>query len=293
MISSEALVPVESIRTPRLREYGSLHQLSRSIYAEGLRRPVTVWSDGTLISGGRRHHAYLSMGRDQISAVFVDTIEDAAKRLLGDNQDDAPARPWKPSEICRLWALMRRLDAPAAKQRADAARRLAVQRRRLTAAGKRPAGREKRNGDDYVLSVLCESFRMSETSAGRLWAIYAISEGIREPEKQDMARKSLQAIDAGESSIWANYRRLREGRTAPVAVPRSAQPTESADTRRQIAAWDRVLPQLEGLTAGLVELGPPNTELTWDQVSPVHTRLAAVRRDLEKIIKQMKGIAQS
>jgi hypothetical protein len=50
---------------------------------------------------------------------------------------------------------------------------------------------------------------------------------------------------------------------------------------------------MEGLVAGLVELGPPNAELTWEQVGPVHARLSAIRRDLEKMIKQMKELNQS
>jgi len=293
VITEERQVRVEAVRSPRLRDYGSVQTLSSSIVSEGLHRPVTLWSDGTLISGGRRHHAHLLLGRRTIAAVFVDTIEDAAVRLLDDSRDGTAGRPWKWSEICRLWALMRKLDEPAAVGRLAAARQLAVKNRTLTKQGLRRPGREKARSDDYVLSVLRVPFGMSEANAGRLWAIYAISEGLRNPDRQKDAVESLRMIDAGEASIWACYKRLLHGQSTPLPRLAVAQPAQSTAAAQQLAVWERALPQLEGLTSGLAELGPPNPDLTWEQVSPAHVRLAAVRRNLEKIIKQMKGVASS
>jgi len=86
--------------------------LGASIRDDGLRHPITLWKDGTIISGGRRLRAYLLMDMPRIQAVFVDNIEDAAKRMLADNEDDLLALPWKWSEVCRLWEMLRRLDAP-------------------------------------------------------------------------------------------------------------------------------------------------------------------------------------
>lgn len=292
MDSGEKLVRTDLVRIPRLRDsYGSCMKLGASIRDDGLRRPITLWRDGTVISGGRRLRAQMLMEMPRIQAVFVNTIEDAAKRLIGDNQDDYLALPWKWSEVSRLWELLRRLDAPAAVKRIDEARRRGVELRRQTQTGKRQPGRSRNHIDDYVLSVICEPFGISSTTAHRIEVVYGTAYGTREAsdEKRELAREVMNDIDES-GNVWANYKRLMGDRDAPVARPRPVIPVESAAAARQLTAWDRSLPQLEGLVSGLAELGAPNAELTWEQVGPVHTRLAAVRRDLEKMIKQMKEI---
>lgn len=291
MDSGERLIDIESVKIPNIRDnYGVLANLGESIRTEGLRHPITVWSDGTLISGSRRLRAHFMLGGQHrhIQAVFVSTIEEAAKRLLADTQDDRYAVAMKASEMCRLWEIIRTLDAPAATQRMNEARRRGVELRRQTVAGARRAGRAS-HAEDYVLRVMCEPFGMSEATAGRLWKIYSLA--WRTPtladDRREQARAALQEIDAGRSSIWANYSRLVSNRTAPV-VRLKPVPLEAAPGPRQRMAWERSLPQMEGLVAGLVELGPPSADLTWEQVGPVHARLMSVRRDLEKIIRQMK-----
>jgi hypothetical protein len=294
-MTDEQSINVEAVRVAGVIRHsvGALAPLMGSIRDEGLRHPIVVWSDGALLDGVRRHRAYLILGRPTIPAVFVNTIEDAAKHLTAAIEDDYLAAPMKASEMCRLWELLRHLDAPAAAQRADAARRRGVALRRQTQAGKRRPGRQRGAPDDYVLDFARMPFGMSLTTARRLWAIYAAATGQVEDEKRATAREALADIDAGRSSIYANYARLMGGRVAPVSQPRAVQPAEAAPAARQQAAWGKSLPQMEGLVAGLVELGPPNAELTWEQVGPVHARLAAIRRDLEKMIKQMKELNQS
>jgi hypothetical protein len=292
-MSAETMVNIEAVRVPDLREnYGDLTPLSGSIRFDGLRHPITLWTDGTLISGARRLRAhFLLSGRYRnIPAVFVDTIEDAAKRLLADNEPDELAVPMRPSEMARLWALLRQLDKPAALVRAEAARRRGVELRRQTQAGKRPPGRIKQHAEDYVMATIAPAFGMSEATASRLWTIHTTATGTDVAEdRRARAVQSLKDLDAGISSIWANYISLIHDRPTPSAGRiRVPEVRESAPAARQLAAWNKSLPQLEGLTAGLVELGPANKELTWKQVEPVYTRLMDVRRDLEKIIKQMR-----
>ena len=67
-------------------------------------------------------------------------------------------------------------------------------------------------------------------------------------------------------------------------------PSDPVAAPKQLAAWTRTLPQMEGLTAALIELGAPSPDLTWEQVGPVHARFTLVRRELEKMIKQMREI---
>lgn len=297
MISRETIIHIESPPIlPQIRaEIGDVAKLAKSIERDGLRRPITVWKDGTLISGQRRLRAHSQSGYRKIPAVFVGTIEDAAKRLLEDNADEDCAIPLKSAEICRLWQLLRQLDAPAAARRLFEARRRGVELRKQTQNGERRPGRSRHNttGDDYVFGLLGEAFGMSEATASRLWAIWKISQNANAPaERREQAEQSLAAIDTGDSSIWASYNALRTGRSVP-SKPRVIKPTEALPAARQSAAWSRILPQMEGLTAGLTELGPVNSDLSWEQVGPVHARLMKVRRDLEKIIRNMKENAPS
>lgn len=291
MDSGERIIRTEAVRIPRLRESnGSCLPLANSIRDEGLRRPITVWSDGTLVSGQRRLVAHMLLERERIPAVFVNTIEDAAKRMLGDNQDqdDGLAVAWKWSEVCRLWEVLRRLDAPAAVKRKDAATRRGVELRRKTQAGQRKPGRSHSHSEDYVLGVICEPFGISSATARRIETIYHMGYGTTNAsdEKRELAREVMADVD-NNGSIWANYQRLM-GHRGVVSRPRIEVPVEPVAAAKQLTAWERSLPQMEGLVAGLAELGPPNAELIWEQVGPVHTRLMAVRRELEKIIRQMR-----
>lgn len=297
MDSGERLIRVESVRIPKYRDsYGSCLALSRSIEQEGLHRPVTVWSDGTLVSGGRRLFAHMLLKRERIQAVFVNTIEDAAKRMLGDNQD--PGRdssvPWSWTEACRFWEVMRRLDEPAAARRLAEARRRGIELRRATQSGRRKPGRTSGRSEDYALTVLAEPFGISGATARRIEVVYRTSVGLIEAsdERRELARVLMRDINNG-GSVWASHKRL----TGAVHAPHAARPKpveyEPASADRQLKAWTKSLPQMEGLVAGLVELGPPNPDLTWEEVGPFRTRLMVVRRELEKMIKQMRENSNS
>lgn len=292
--STERMIRTELVRIPPMRtSYGSCAALAASIEATGLERPITLWRDNTLISGGRRLFAHLLLERLRIPAVIVGTIEDAAKRMLADNQADHLALPWKWSEVCRLWEVLRRLDAPAAVKRADESRRRGVELRKQTQAGQRRPGRSQSRTDDYVLGVICEPFGISGATARRIEVVYHTGYGTMPApdEKRALARELMANID-DSGNVWANYQRLL-GERRPVSRPRPVETAEPAPAARQLAAWSKSLPQMEGLAAGLIELGPPNSDLTWDQVGPVRTRLMAVRRELEKIINQMRENTQS
>lgn len=294
--TGECLVYTEDTRIPDVREsHGNLRDLVTSIKDEGLRHPIVLWEDGTVISGGRRLAACMLLGRLRIPTVYVDTIEDAAKLLLADNEDDRLALPMTWDAVCRLWAVLRRLDAPAARRRADEHRRRGVELRRLTQSGQRAPGRARQHTEDYVLSLLGPVYGMSEATARRLWVLWSVANGLQSgpPERLVLAREAFGDVEHGETSISAAYQRLMTGRAAPAPKPRSVEQIPSADAKTQLAAWGRSLPTMEGLVSALVELGPPNAELTWEQVGPTHARLSAIRRHLEKMIKQMKETNQS
>lgn len=276
-------------------QYGDLRALTRSIQTEGLRHPILLWQDGTLIDGARRLRAHLLLQMPSIPAVFVGTIEDAAKQLSVALDDDYLLRRMYWSEVCRVWELLRRLDEPAARIRADANRRAGVELRRATLLGKRKPGRMRSRGEDYFLSVVAPPFGISEATARRILITWNIATGRTdaEEERRRLAVEVLREIDLN-GNVWANYRRLLGERESAPAPRRRARPPEreAAPAQRQIDAYTKAASTMTGLIAGMVELGPPNEELTWDQIGPWYAQFCDVRRELEKMIKQMKGLKE-
>jgi hypothetical protein len=244
----ETKVHIETISTHEIRKnVGVLTGLSKSLVAEGQRHPVTVWKDGTLISGFRRLrcHFPLSGGQNRtgfrhINAVFVDTIEDAAKRLTLDMEDPECAHPMLPSDMCRLWALLRKLDEPAALKRAEMARRKGVELRRRTQAGERNPGRSKSRTDDYVLGIVAAPFGISAATARRIEVIFQTATGVipADEKKRQQAAHLLDELDAGRATVWSSYQQLMGLKQKTPTPKKKAEPVESADVQRQIASWE-------------------------------------------------------
>lgn len=294
-MTTESLIRTESVRIPRYRSSpGSCMALANSIDKDGMRHPICVWTDGTLVSGERRLRATMLLQRDRINAVFVSTIEDAAKRLLADNQDEELAIPMLPSDRCRLWARMRILDEPALILRLAAARRRGVELRKQTQDGARPPGRRSgSNGEEYLLEVLAEPFGLSAATAARIDRIYRTGYGTdfdATDEQRELARQFMKDLDAGKGSIWAFYQQLlghSPKKSAP-ALKAVAPKQATATGSKQMSSWDKALPTLEGLMSALTGLGPPSPDLTPEQVAPYQDRLRKIRREVEILINQMK-----
>lgn len=288
--NQEVTIRTEVVRLSDIRrDYGDLDELRKSMLVDGLRHPITVWTDCTLVSGSRRLRAQLLNGRDEIKAVFVDNIEDAAARLTIDNADETAAKPMAWSEICRLWELLRILDEPNAVRRADAARRRGVALRKQTQSGARPAGRARSRTENYLLAVASKPFGIGEASASRAMTLYRWANDLdRTPEERERATRLLSDLDEGRGSIWSNFAKLTGQQAIPTKKPKQQHNGPSLPPNEQIAAWNRSLPVLEGLIDGLLRLGPPHEDLDWNQLGPVSNRLSAARRELEKIIRKMK-----
>lgn len=299
MTSEETIISIETPRVPSVRQsYGSLAGLAESL-AEGQRHPIAVWKDGTLISGARRLRTHFLMSeRDKgyrtIRAVFVDNIEDAAARLMVDVQDDHLAMPMKPSEICELWVVLRKLDEPARILRTYNARKRGAELRKQAMAGVREPGRAIRAKEDYFLSVLGKPFGYSVATAIRLWRIYTLATSLEtDPQRRKLAQEALNLLDEGTGTIAGHYVRVVAEKAIPYLPRQAARPVESAPAPRQLAALARTVPQLQGMVDGLIGLGPINPDLTWEQIAPSYAQLRGIRRSLENLIHQMKGRAQS
>src|SRR5689334_8988210 len=89
--AGDALVDIESIRVAgrQRRDLGDIGALARSIRALGvLLHPITLTRDSRLISGYRRLEACRRLGWVTIPARFVESLDDAAKLLTAERDED-------------------------------------------------------------------------------------------------------------------------------------------------------------------------------------------------------------
>jgi hypothetical protein len=77
-------LPVASIRVPPgRRELGDLKRLAASIHRDGLRHPVVVDDDHTLVAGRRRLLACELLGWTEVDARYVGALSEAELRAIG------------------------------------------------------------------------------------------------------------------------------------------------------------------------------------------------------------------
>lgn len=289
------LVRADTLRQTKTRSgLGSLTQLRASLLRDGFRHPICAWPDGTVISGERRLVAAIMAGADTVPVEYVSTIEDAAKRLTEDNEDDylAKARTW--SEVCELWEVLRRLDGPAAQKR----RRDNIQRgqemRRAVLAGKRKPGRASGRGQDYFLTVLAPPFGISDATARR---IVCIHRAAKEMGPNSLAAELMRDVDLHKGAVWKSYQRLLGHDPDAPHVPTKPKPAPppplpSAAAAQQLQALSNAEAHMAGMLAGIRALGPLNPALGWEALAPHHAALSEIRRGVDKLIKEMKGRAQ-
>lgn len=291
----ELEVRVEAMRMRRFRSHlGDVWKLADSMMIEGQHHPVILWRDNTVISGERRVHAALMAGKDSLKVEYVSTIEEAAAALIKQNSDNAThskAMLW--SEVASLWELLRELDKPAALRRADSNRRRGVKLRRQVQAGRREPGRgPKEGGEEYFLKVVTPPFDISAASARRILSIYrgAVSTDPEQKDRAAFAWELMADIDAN-GNIWANYQRWQGVRSLPPTAANKQPATKPAAAEKQVAAFVKAAATMSGVMDGLAALGPVHSSLTWEQVASSCAQFARVRRELEKLIKQMRETA--
>lgn len=287
------LVRADSLRQTKTRSgLGSLTQLRASLLRDGFRHPICAWSDGTVISGERRLVAAIMAGADTVPVEYVSTIEDAAKRLTEDNEDDYLTKPRTWSEVCELWEVLRRLDAPAAQQRRRANMQRGQELRRAVLAGKRKPGRASGRGQDYFLTVLAPPFGISDATARR---IVCIHRAAKQMGPNSLAAELMQGVDLHKGAVWKSYQRLLghnpDAPHAP-AKPKLLPQLPSAAAAQQLQALSSAEAHMAGMLAGIRALGPLNPTLEWSTLAPHHAALSEIRRGVEKLIKEMKGRAQ-
>lgn len=289
------LVRVDTLRQTKTRSgLGNLTQLRTSLLRDGFRHPICAWSDGTVISGERRLVAAIVAGGDAVPVEYVSTIEDAAKRLTEDNEDDYLAKPRTWSEVCALWEVLRKLDGPAAQQRRRANIQRGQELRKQAVTGQRKPGRTSTRGQDYFLSVLAPPFGISDATARRILCIYRAA---KQTGPNGLAAELMRDVDLHKGAVWKSYQKLlghdpdaphEPKKPKPAPLP----PPPSAAAAQQLQALSNAEAHMAGMIAGIRALGPLNPALTWKELAPHHAALSEIRRGVEKLIKEMKGRAE-
>ena len=115
----DALVHIESVRVVGRHRYalGNIDELAKSIADVGLLNPITLTRDCRLVAGQRRLEACRRLGWVEVPARFVDSLDDAAKLLRAERDENTCRKEMLLSELASLGEALYALEAEAAKER--------------------------------------------------------------------------------------------------------------------------------------------------------------------------------
>jgi ParB-like chromosome segregation protein Spo0J len=99
------------------KDMGDIDALAANIAKLGLQQPISIWPDGTLISGQRRILAYQHLGRSEIPVYIVTT----ASVEEGEFAENVFRKDFAPSELVAIGCEVERVESERAKERMVAA----------------------------------------------------------------------------------------------------------------------------------------------------------------------------
>lgn len=99
------------------KDLGDLDDLMDSITQVGLLQPVVLLPDNTLVSGVRRIEAFKDLGRTEIPAHHVDTLDDAVKILQAERDENTCRKDFTPSELVAIGRTLEEFEGQQAKER--------------------------------------------------------------------------------------------------------------------------------------------------------------------------------
>lgn len=120
------------VRERTRKHIANIDSLAASIEARGLLQPIVLRRDGAglvLVAGGRRIAAVAKLGRSEVDAHIVESLDDELDALLAEGEENTERDPFTPSESV----------AHAARIEAVEVARAAARRREGNAAGGRAA----------------------------------------------------------------------------------------------------------------------------------------------------------
>lgn len=177
------------------KDLGDLGDLTESIRAVGLIQRIIVDKDHNLIVGHRRFEAFkIAKPGTSIPVVVVDTLDDAATRLIAERDENTCRKEMVASELFDLGKAIEKLEAP-----------MAAERRRVlgkgTSASTCISSGTTREKVGEALGISGETFRK----------LNILGEAAATGDEDAVA--ALERIDNGESSIFREHEARRD---APV-----------------------------------------------------------------------------
>ena len=129
-------VPIDAVIVgDRIRQHvGDVTELAASMSELGLLQPLVVDSKGNLIAGWRRWVVGKQLGWKDIEVTVAHSLNDAAKQLAGERDENTCRLPFTPSEVVALGKKLEELEKPRASARRASGSRDPL--KKLNAAGR-------------------------------------------------------------------------------------------------------------------------------------------------------------
>lgn len=177
----------------RIRQnVGDISALAASIKAVGLLQPVLIDDQCRLVAGQRRIAAVQMLGQDTIPAIIVKGLDDAAKRLMAERDENTCRLDLTLSEKVRVGKRLEELERPKAKEREQ--------------AGKSSDGTAGGRGKRKPSSNLDEGFGgRTDEKVGSALGISKDSYRRAKDVIEKAAPELIAAMDAGQVSITAAH----------------------------------------------------------------------------------------
>jgi len=276
---AEVDVPVDAVRaTGRHRkDLGDIEALAKSIEAVGLMNAITVTPEWHLIAGERRLAAYRLLGRTSIPARVVDTVDDAARRIRMERDENTQRKAMAPSELVALARSLEALERPRAAERRSSAlinKRPVLQN--MTAEG--PTGATR----DVVASALGTSYSTIRRAAV---VVDAAADGAATEDERLIAKQALEDMDTGVITVSAAHDRVIRS-IATKTGPIHRHTIESAATQRR--AISSAEAALSGLAHGLRQIAVLHPDITSEEAAQWVGSLSESRRALTTLINNLK-----
>jgi ParB-like chromosome segregation protein Spo0J len=188
------------------RDVGDLQALADSIIDVGLINPVTLTRDLRLVAGQRRMEACRLIGMDTVPVRFVDNLNDAAKLLRAERDENVCRKDMTASELYAHGKALEALERPKAAKRQGARTDLtsvSADAEVTSYAARRPTA-----------EAVGQSIGMSAPQWSRLKHL-----GDRAEEGDQAAAATLDKIDAGKETISGGYLKLRDQQPTPEPEP--------------------------------------------------------------------------
>lgn len=234
----DAFVRVESIRVDgrHRKDLGAIDALARSIEDVGLLNPITLTRDGRLVAGERRLAACRSLGWAEVPVRFIDSLDDAARLLRAERDENTERKDMLPSEKASLGAALEAIESQGARQRQRDHAGTAPGRNGNTQGTGTPSV-DDRTGK--TTEAVGEALGMAGRTYQELAYVHRIATDEGAPlDERTLAQQTLVAMDR-TGSIAPNARKLRgalrakhdaqEAKAAALAEPQPEPKAAEAD----------------------------------------------------------------